>query len=86
MPVGPARRAGFVRKPWRKPQESWDHDHCTGCWAKLAEPDMAGADIQHEGYARTATETRSPDPEWVCIECFRLFREAMAWVDETPRA
>src|SRR5688500_8893495 len=77
------RGVRFVRKPYRQYRSDWDHDHCVACWTKLAEPDVEGADVVHEGYATTAAFVRGCDYEWVCVPCFQLFRHEMQWVDVT---
>jgi hypothetical protein len=69
----------FERKPYRPPRPGWEHDHCAGCWAKLAQAGdaTAGADLVHEGYATCADFMRGADYEWVCIPCFDRFAAAM---------
>ena len=79
------RGVAFVRKPYRRPKPTWDHDHCVACWATLTEPHMKGADFIYEGYATTADYVRGADYDWVCAPCFGLFRDAMDWKDVTPR-
>jgi len=54
--------------------ESWDHDHCAGCWAKFAE--FEGPEIQHEGYA---TGDDYSTLEWVCERCFNDLEDDMQW-------
>ncbi len=75
----------LVRKPYRSNRPDWEHDHCLGCWAKLMEPDVEGDDIIHEGYATTDDYPRGADYNWVCPSCFEEFRDAMGWVDATPK-
>ena len=79
------RGVAFVRKPYRKPKPTWDHDHCVACWAKLAERDVASADV-HEGYATTKDYKHGENYDWVCVPCFELFRDAMEWRDLTALA
>jgi hypothetical protein len=55
--------------------EAWDHDHCSACWAKLAEFD--GPDIQHEGYATGGK--RGTGYEWICCECFEDLKSDLGW-------
>jgi hypothetical protein len=74
----------FVRKLYRAPRPGWGHDHCVACWATLADPNIAGADIVHEGYATTDDFVRGADYDWVCVPCFQQFCEVMAWKDATP--
>jgi len=77
------RGAAFVKKKYRKPSPRWDHDHCVACWATLAEPDVTGTDVVHEGYAITNEYIRGENYDWVCLPCFELFRGAMEWRDTT---
>jgi hypothetical protein len=60
---------------WR---DDWDHDHCAGCWAKLAEDKEDG--VLNEGYATTASYPRGERYEWVCSECFVDLKETLGWV------
>ena len=76
------RGAAFIRKTYRAPRPDWDHDHCSACWRKLAEPGSEGADGATEGYATTTAFVRGADAEWICAPCFDDFHEAMAWVVE----
>jgi hypothetical protein len=67
----------FMRMPYRKPREDWEHDHCAACWRTIAE--IEGEDIAHEGYASIATEKWKADYHWICPECFEQHREHMRW-------
>lgn len=78
------RGIAFVRKPYRAYREGWDHDHCAGCWAKLAEMGSPDGDVLNEGYATTAEYVHGADYEWVCAVCFEAFAEEMGWLDATP--
>lgn len=78
------RGVAFVRKQYRAPRPGWDHDHCVACWATLAEPNIEGADIVHEGFATTSDYFHGAEYDWVCLPCFNLFRVDMAWSDVTP--
>jgi hypothetical protein len=73
------RGVTFERKLYKSYGPEWDHDHCIACWAKFAEFD--GPEIQHEGYATTAAFVRGADYDWVCSECFSLFRGPMDWIE-----
>ena len=58
---------------WRKytqPSESWDHDHCEGCWAKFMESGVEGA--LAEGYA-------TDDDRWICSDCYHDLKQDMGW-------
>jgi hypothetical protein len=80
------RGVAFARKPYREFRPGWDHDHCVGCWVKLAEPHMQGPDIIHEGYVTTKDYVHGEDAEWACAECFRDFAAVMDWRDVTATA
>lgn len=75
------RGAHLIRKAYQAPSKAWDHDHCTGCWAKFMEPPTTGEGIVHEGYATTAEYVRGADYEWVCTKCFEEFSAIMGWID-----
>jgi len=64
--------------------ESWDHDHCAACGAKLAEID--GPDILHEGYATCDDYKKGACYDWVCQTCFNDLREEMGWTAVNPLA
>jgi hypothetical protein len=51
--------------------------------AKFAEPEAAGEDFLHEGFATTAADRHGADHEWVCVECFALFRKEVGWTEVT---
>ena len=74
----------FVRKPYKAYRPDWEHDHCAVCGVKIAEPNVAGDDVIHEGFATTSEYERGEDYEWVCAECFVASKEAMRWTDGTP--
>jgi hypothetical protein len=69
--------ATFRLKEYRAPRPDWDHDHCTGCWAKFAEIDAP--DILHQGYAVTGDHKHGEDYEWVCVECFDALKDQLNW-------
>jgi hypothetical protein len=73
------RRLIFLKKPYAAYRPGWDHDHCAACNKTLAEPGIDGADIVHEGYATTANYEKGADYEWICVECFRDFKDFMGW-------
>jgi hypothetical protein len=55
--------ATFRFAKYRAPSDEWDHDHCTGCWAKFA--DFDGPDILHEGYVHAEPYEPKPEPEFI---------------------
>jgi hypothetical protein len=57
--------------------ESWDHDHCVGCWAKFAVFDGPG--IQHDGYATGDDDPRGAGYDWICKTCFADLKNDLQW-------
>lgn len=68
-------RLQFLR--YARWSDSWDHDHCAGCWAKFAE--VEGPDIQQEGYATRDDYPKGACYEWVCQTCFDDLKDEMGW-------
>lgn len=68
------RDVAFSRRPYRQPSQTWDHDHCTSCMAKFSE---RGPDDLREGWTTTDEYVRGAEYEWLCDECFALFRERL---------
>ena len=77
------RGMSFVRKSYKAYRPGWEHDHCAACGVTLAESDVQGDDIIHEGYAITSEYERGAEYEWVCVRCFADFKEVMCWSDVT---
>jgi len=71
----------WVRSRYTTYSPRWDHDHCVACWAKFMEQDDPTEEIEHEGWTTTALYIHGARYEWVCLQCFADFREAMGWVD-----
>lgn len=65
------RGAVLQFRKYARYSETWDHDHCAGCWAKFMEP--GGPDALTEGYV---TEDNY---RWICPECFRDLKDLMEW-------
>ena len=65
------RAARLQFRRYTRWSETWDHDHCSACWAKFAEFD--GPDIQREGYA--TADRRGTGYEWICRECFEDLKD-----------
>lgn len=59
--------AKLIRMPYQKKRDSWDHEHCVGCWQKFG--DIAG--VLHEGYKTVAGE------HWICPDCLHDFGEKL---------
>ena len=75
--------ARLRRKSWSAPRPGWDHDHCSVCTAKIWDKaDICKGEFT-EGYATGEDFKLGVDYEWVCIECFRDFKERMGWQDVT---
>jgi len=53
----------FRHAKYEPPAIDWDHDHCTGCWAKFGEFD--GTDILHAGYVSARPHEPTPEPEFI---------------------
>ena len=78
LPPGTA----FARRAYRPYGESWDHDHCEFCSAKLAEAGSVAAeaeDVLTHGFATTAEHPVGADYHWVCEPCFRDFATEFGW-------
>ena len=71
------RRQKFRFKRYIAPRPEWDHDHCSGCWAKFM--DRAGPGIQLDGYAVTADGERREGYHWVCASCFEALKDQLDW-------
>ena len=74
----------FQRKAYRQPSAEWDHDHCAGCWATfmVAGKGVGSSEpILHEGFAVWAGYPRGAEYEWICPECFGLFKDEMGWTE-----
>jgi hypothetical protein len=56
-----------------------DHDHCSACWAKIAEREWADL---HQGFV---TKYQIPDGsghsqwDWLCEKCFSDLKDSMQW-------
>jgi hypothetical protein len=68
-------RLAFRR--YTRRSESWDHDHCTACWARFAAFDAPG--VQQEGYATTGDYKFGAGYDWVCRECFEDLHADLRW-------
>ena len=73
----------WQRKPYRQWSATWDHDHCAGCWAKfmVAKNSHGDEEILHEGFAVGSDYLHGAEYEWVCPECFALFKDDMGWTE-----
>ena len=56
----------LLHKHWEQRSPSWDHDHCSFCWADFDKP----TDI---GYCTT------DQYHWICEECFKDFKDMFQW-------
>ena len=64
--------ATFVWRRFQARDPQWDHEHCIGCWDKIAE-----AGEPPEGQ-RTGLYHPESD-NWVCLECYELFHQQLHW-------
>ena len=71
------RGLGLRRKKYKNWSDSWDHDHCAACWAKISEAE----DTLNEGYATCSDYVHGEDYEWVCPTCFAELAEEMGWTE-----
>ena len=62
---------------WHRPSETWDHDHCAGCWAKFMEESYPG--VLHEGWTTGDDWPSGPEAEWVCPTCFEELKPFLGW-------
>ena len=58
-------------KKYMRYSETWEHDHCAGCWTKFME--SRGPGVLTEDYV---TEDNK---RWICPECFRDLKDVMEW-------
>ncbi|NMC57562.1 MAG: hypothetical protein GYA50_10105 [Eubacteriaceae bacterium] len=54
---------------YKRPSESWDHDHCEFCFDKFSEYE---GDL-HEGYCTL------DNYHWICEVCFNDFKDLFNW-------
>jgi hypothetical protein len=64
----------FSFAKYQAPSDDWDHDHCSGCWAKFAEFD--GPEILHSGYVTKTPEAEIDEPEFI-TECKKMGMRAL---------
>jgi hypothetical protein len=85
---GYLKGALVVRKPYLAYSDTWNHDHCSFCWATFAEPDEVDAfrgdpadprEVLTEGYATTSDHPRGADYYWICPRCFDDFVDRFGW-------
>ncbi len=67
------------REKYTRWSESWDHDHCSACWAKFAE--TGDPNVLHEGFATCEDYKHGAKYNWVCPECFSELRVEMGWTE-----
>jgi hypothetical protein len=53
-------RAHLPLRPWRQPDEDWDHDHCELCGATFSEKPEVGLTEGHVWVVPGAEDPRSP--------------------------
>lgn len=64
--------ARLIFKAYKKPSDSWDHDHCDFCGAEFSE---TGNHLR-EGYCT------KDERAWICPECFEDFKQRFEWIVE----
>jgi hypothetical protein len=65
------RGAALHFRKYSRYSETWEHDHCEGCWGKFME--AAAPDVLTEGYVT------DDGYRWICGECFRDLKDVMGW-------
>ncbi len=76
------RGAVFERKTYTQWSPTWDHDHCSFCWAEFVEDGSPEheAGTFHEGYSTPGPPSQPrEDYYWVCTPCFDDFRAHLGW-------
>jgi len=58
---------------WSSEDESWDHDHCQFCTAKIWSRASGDGEFS-SGYV-----THDDDEHWICQGCFDDFKDAFGW-------
>ena len=62
-------KAVCEKRKYTKYSETWDHEHCVFCWAKISEYE---GDI-HECYHAIDADV------WICEACFDDFKDMFQW-------
>ncbi len=60
-------------KEYHPTNDSWDHEHCTFCFASISEND----EDLHSGYYTSEFEISKQ--EWICEKCFTDFAPLFSW-------
>jgi hypothetical protein len=76
--------AALKWQPYVAWSDTWDHDHCSFCWAKFRPAASAGPGVLTEGYATTDEHTRGARYHWVCKQCFADFADMFEWRVANP--
>ena len=80
--------AELTFKRYRARSQTWEHEQCAFCWAKLMDPDFSEQHRQHieqhpdvltHGYTTTAAHEQGADYHWICKPCFNDFAEHFHW-------
>jgi hypothetical protein len=84
--------ATLVWQEYRRPAESWDHDHCAFCWVEISDrPDATGETLRAAFTDDVPTKPPPPvsDPrlvpapagtkQWVCPTCAEAYRHVFEW-------
>ena len=56
---------------WTRPTETWDHDHCEFCWAKITDLPKPVTDGHLYFKCAWVTLDQSGTGHWVCPTCLR---------------
>ena len=80
--AGPLKGVRFQFRRYTRWSETWDHDHCAGCWAKFME---SQPNTLHEGYTTCEDYEHGACYTWVCSECFELLKDELGWTLASER-
>jgi hypothetical protein len=73
--------ARFQRMDYRQYRPGWGDDHCAACSAKFAEFEVPNEPTKHQGYSTSADDQLGAEYDWVCLECFAIFKAEMGWTE-----
>ena len=84
--------AALVWQEYRRPSESWDHDHCALCWTSITDvanpspEDLRAAftdDVPQQEAPPLADGRLVPAPAgtktWICPTCAEANRQVFEW-------
>ena len=85
-------QSALVWQSYERPSDTWDHDHCVLCFAKLMDTANPPKDVLNAAYTDDVSSDApapSTDPRmvpapagsrtWVCRACAKAFQDAFRW-------